>query len=384
MAQALISLEKREKLFRQCKHMLGAPIRGVELLDEMMDTALEIAILDYGMYVQDWLIENQWQNLANQNLDNISLTNAFMTKGFDLDTSYTYAYSKIVGLQAGGHYELKQAFFNLVPNQQVYQIPAYREINELMWYSRAELNEAFIDPFLGGFGGGVGGGGAGGMAQMGMQGSYFMMPAFDILLRMQDRNLKNRLIGGDMTYRITAGPGGTPGDPGAAVRNVHLMNVPGGRFDFGNMGKSRVWYWYYDTAPSGSTNGSREECLIKNRDIALLPSDIRLDEIPYEELNSPAQSWVRRYFFAKCKEQLGRVRGKFGGALKTPDADLTLEFDSLLNESKEEVGKLIEELSERLTRMKDTTQKEESASNAETLNRTLSYRPMNPGPIYII
>ena len=28
---------------------------------------------------------------------------------------------------------------------------------------------------------------------------------------------------------------------------------------------------------------------------------------------------------------LGRVRGKFGGALKTPDADLTLEYDSLLN-----------------------------------------------------
>ena len=44
MAQGLISAAKREKLFRQCKHMLGAPIRGVELLDEMMDTALEIAI----------------------------------------------------------------------------------------------------------------------------------------------------------------------------------------------------------------------------------------------------------------------------------------------------------------------------------------------------
>tara|TARA_R110002096_G_scaffold180284_3_gene357578 strand:- start:58 stop:543 length:486 start_codon:yes stop_codon:yes gene_type:complete len=161
------------------------------------------------------------------------------------------------------------------------------------------------------------------------------------------------------------------------------MNVPGGKFDFGNINRERVWYWYYDTSTSGST-GSREECLIKNRDIALLPSDIRLDEIPFEELNSPAQSWVRRYFFAKAKEMLGRVRGKFGGALKTPDADLTLEYDSLLNESKEEVAKLIEELSERLTRMKDTTQKEEQASNAETLNRSLSYRPMNPGPIYII
>ena len=58
--QGLISSVQREKLFRQCKHMLGAPIRGVELLDEMMDTALEISISDYGMYVQDWLIENQW------------------------------------------------------------------------------------------------------------------------------------------------------------------------------------------------------------------------------------------------------------------------------------------------------------------------------------
>ena len=74
-----------------------------------------------------------------------------------------------------------------------------------MWYNRPELNDSFIDPFLGGFGGGgFGGMGVGGFAQMGVQGSYFMMPAFDILLRMQDRNLKNRLIGGDLTYRKTA------------------------------------------------------------------------------------------------------------------------------------------------------------------------------------
>ena len=39
--------------------------------------------------------------------------------------------------------------------QQIYQIPAGREINEIMWYTRAELNESFIDPFLGAFGGSV-------------------------------------------------------------------------------------------------------------------------------------------------------------------------------------------------------------------------------------
>ena len=154
MAHALtIDPVKREKLFTQLKHMLGAPLRGVELEDEMMDTALELSILDYGQYVQDWLIENQWSSLYGQDLDVIYLTSAFLTRDLSFETSFTYAYSKIVGLQTGGPYELKQDFFNLVNNQQMYQIPAGREINEIMWYSRAELNESFIDPFLGAFGG---------------------------------------------------------------------------------------------------------------------------------------------------------------------------------------------------------------------------------------
>ena len=77
-------------------------------------------------------LEKNHLQLANQDLDNISLTNAFMTKGFDLETQYTYAYSKIVGLQAGGPWELKKDFIDLVSGQQIYEIPAYREINELM------------------------------------------------------------------------------------------------------------------------------------------------------------------------------------------------------------------------------------------------------------
>ena len=33
---------------------------------------------------------------------------------------------------------------------------------------------------------------------------------------------------------------------------------------------------------------------------------------------------------------LGRVRGKFQGNLKTPDSELTMEYDTLLSEAKEE------------------------------------------------
>jgi len=370
-----ISSAKRLKLFTQVKHLLGAPIRGVELEDEMLDTAIEISISDYGQYVQDWLIENQWSSLYGQDMSVISLTNAFLTRDLDFETSFTYAYSKIVGLQAGGPYQLKQDFITLSANTQIYEIPAGRELNELLWYTRAELNESFIDPFLGPFGGMGGNMGMGG-AQMGIQGSYFLMPAFDILLRMQDRNLKNRMIGGDMTYRVTAGPGGRHGP-----KYVHLYNVPGGRFDFGNLkvNSERVYYWYYDSGPD-----TLDDCLADNSDIILLPSDVDLDELNFGDLNTPAQSWVRKYFFAKAKEMLGRVRGKFGGNVKTPGSEITMEFDSLLAESKDEVAKLVEELTLRLERLRNDKMLERKALEAENLNKSLNYRPMNPGSIFTI
>jgi len=366
---------KRQKLFTQIKHLLGAPLRGIELEDEMLDTALELSILDYGQYVQDWLIENQWSSLYGQDVDVVSLTSAFLTRDLSFETSFTYAYSKIVGLQAGGPYELKQDFITLVKDQQIYEIPAGRELNELLWHTRAELNESFIDPFLGPFGGMGGNMGMGG-AQMGIQGSYFLMPAFDILLRMQDRNLKNRMIGGDMTYRVTAGAGGIHGP-----KYVHLYNVPGGRFDFGNImtNQSRVYYWYYDSGPE-----NRDECLLKNKDIILLPSDVTMDEMSYNELNTPAQAWVRRYFFAKSKEMLGRVRGKFGGNVKTPGSEIVMEFDSLLSESKDEIAKLVEELTLRLERLRNDKMLERKALEAENLNKSLNFRPMNPGSIFTI
>tara|TARA_R110000824_G_scaffold74599_4_gene189533 strand:+ start:3187 stop:4305 length:1119 start_codon:yes stop_codon:yes gene_type:complete len=360
-----LNTTERTRLYTQLRHQLGAPIIGVELEDEMLDSLIEIAIQDYAMYVQDWLIENQWSSLYGINVDEADLARAFTTRSLDYETSFTYAYSKIVGLQAGGPWVLKKDFVSLVPNQQIYQIPAGREVNEVLWFNRPELNEMLIDPFLGGFGGfgGIGMGGAGGFAQTGIVGSYYMMPAYDILLRMGDRNIKNRLIGGELTYRITAGPGGT--------KYLHLYSTPGGKFDFGNaeMNNSRVWYWYYDI------DGDVDDCYKQNPDIIRIPSDVPLEDIEWYELNPPARAWVRRYFTAMAKETLGRVRGKFSGALKVPDSELTMDYSSLSSEAIDEKSKLIEELIARLERLRQDKMIERKALEAENLNKSLQYRP---------
>ena len=374
---AIIDEPNRSKLYTKVRHLLGAPLRSVELEDEQMDTLLEFSIDEYSQYVQDWLIESQWTALYNLNLDTQSLTKAFTTRSLDYETRYTYAYSKIVGLQAGGDSVLKKDYIQLVPKQQIYEIPAGRELNELLWFSPPELNNMTFDPWsFGSLGVGGGLGGGGGLAQMGnMGGSYFMMPAFDMLLRMQEINIQRRIIAGELTYRVTALPEGK--------KAIHLMNTPGGKFDFGNgtLMKGRVWYWYYDDG------GDRDKCLAENPDIIRLPSDVPFDKMGWNDLNNPAQVWVRRWFIAYCKETLSRVRGKFSGNLKTVEGgDLTMDYASLATEAKDEKTKLIDELigaEGRLTRLKPEKVMEREALLAENLNKQLKFRAM-PRQIYVI
>lgn len=365
MASTIISQKDREKLFTQVLHILGSPVRGVELMEEQMDTFLELSVSEYEQYVSDWLIESQWSALAGLNVDNQSLTRAFTTRSLDYETQYTHSYSKIVGLQAGGDVELKKDYITLVRNTQTYIIPAGREINELLWFTRAELTDSIVDPFLGGFGGlgGVAFGGVGGFAQQGASGSYFMLPAYDLLLRMQDRNIKNRLIGGELTYRITAGPNGT--------KIVHLHNVPGGRFDFGSIqnNRSKVWYWYYDTMET-------DTCLDKNNGIVKLPSDVETEELTWDMLNKPSQNWVRKYFIAYSKEGLARIWSKFSGDLQVPDSTVKLDYQSLQTEAKDDKLKLVEELMARLERLRPDKILERKGAEAENLNKALKYRPM--------
>jgi hypothetical protein len=372
----VITQTEKEKLYTQIFHLLGMPVRGVELTEEQMDSFLELSINDYEQHVGNWLIESQWSSLVNIDLDTTSLSRAFTTRSLDYETQYSYAYSKIVGLQAGGPWELKKDYIELSANTQTYIIPAGREINELLWFTRAELTDSIVDPFLGGFGGlgGVGFGGVGGFAQVGTAGSYFMLPAYDLLLRMQDRSIKNRLIGGELTYRITAGPNGT--------KIVHLMNTPGGRFDFGSIQQHnyKVWYWYYETTDN------RDECLAANKDIVKLPSDVQTEELIWSDLNKPAQNWVRRYLMTYAKEALARIWGKFSGDLQVPDSTVKLDYQSLLTEAKDERLKLVEELigtDGMLNRLRPDKLLERRKNEAEFLNGAMKFRAM-PAPIQVI
>jgi hypothetical protein len=373
---SVIPEPERSKIYTRIKHQLGAPLRSVELEDEMMDSLMELAIGDYEEYVLQWLIDSQWVNLVNLNMNERSVARALVTRTMDFEQQFSYSYSKIVGLQTEGPWVLKKDYFILEKNQQTYEIPAGREVNELLWFS----DQAWTAFGLGGMAGGFGGVGLGaneaGFAQMGYQGSYFMMSGFDYLIRMQEANILNRILGGSLTYRITGLPDGK--------KAIHLYNTPGGKFNWSNyngyVGKA-VWYWYYDVEPD-----SRADCLKNNPDIIKLPTDVPIEELTWTDLNVPGQQWVRRWFTAYCKETLARVRGKYSGNLKTPDSEIVMDYQSLLTEAKDEKSKLTEELIGAegwLTKMRPDKVMEREALIAENLNKQMKFRAM-PRQIYVI
>ena len=373
-----ISTQDRDKLFRQFRHSLGAPIRQIELTDDQLCTLLEISIEDYSQYVQEWLIEHQWQSLYGQNITTTDFSFALSVRSLDYVQQATYAYSKQVGLQANGPWELKKDYIELESGRQVYQIPAGRQVNEVLWITPPATSQALLANygaidygFGGGFaqtGGGTGTGGPG-FARMG----YYIAPAFDILLTAADMNLKNRIIRSELVYKLTAGPNGT--------KLLHLLSTPGSKFSFGqgiggvgssiNLTGCQVWYFYYDTKPENV-----DQCLLDNPDIIKLPNQVPLAKLDYADFNEPTKVLIRQLFIAEGKRALGRVRGKFGGVVGPPEAERTMDYETLLSEGNEERKAVLERLDERLGRLTTLAQLERSGNEAEYLNKNLKYHPL--------
>ena len=193
----------------------------------------------------------------------------------------------------------------------------------------------------------------------------------------KDFNLKQRIIRSELIYKVTAGPDGT--------RLLHLMSTPGSKFSFGHgvggtigLAGSKVWYHYYDT-----TAENIDQCRAANKDIIKLPSDVDTEALSWDKLNKPSQNWVRKYLIAYSKEGLARIWGKFSGELQVPDSTVKLDYNSLLTEAKDEKSKLVEELMQRLERLRPDKMLERKANEAENLNKGLKFRAM-PSSIIVI
>lgn len=381
-----MALDKEtQELFEDVRVKLGIGIRKVELTDDTMCRLLKYAVGDYAQYVQSFVIENNWATLYGKNLTNTDIAFALSVRTLDMAKDYSYYFSKEVGLQNGGPWELKKDFIKLEKGKQVYVIPAGRTINKVLWITPPTTDQALFANY-GGFGVSFGGGvvgqmglGAatafGGISGYGMGAGLWALPAYDVSLMAADLKTKNQLFRSDLVYKVTAGPNGT--------HLLHLMSTPGSKLTFGAGGVNMYplqncycWYTYYDT-----NNSNEEDCMKQNPDVLLTPDQVPLSKMDYSLFNEPTKALIRQLLTGHASETLSFIRGKFSGNVSMINNPLTMDYAQFMTYGQRERDNALNSLKERLERLSPYYTMQKQAELVDNSVKTLKGTPLG---IYVI
>ena len=108
-------------------------------------------------------------------------------------------------------------------------------------------------------------------------------------------------------------------------------------------------------------------------------SNAPYDNMEFNEINDVGKQWIKKYGLALCKELLGTIRSKYA-SLPIPNAETTLDGDTLRNEATAEKEVLMTQLREMLEQTSRRALLEADKDEAQYLNEKLAKVPY---PIYI-
>jgi len=99
----------------------------------------------------------------------------------------------------------------------------------------------------------------------------------------------------------------------------------------------------------------------------------------YNKINDVGKQWIRKYGLALCKELLGMIRSKYG-SVPIPNAEVTLDGETLRGEASAEKEALVTELREILELSSRRALLEADQEESEHLQQKLNKVPL---PIWI-
>ena len=369
-------------LFHIVRTRLGAPIRPVQLTDDMLCDLLKLAMGDYSQHLQNFITQSNWMNLygKKQNMNPTELAYAISLRTMSFAESISQYFSKEVGLQQRGPFELKKDYFKIEKGKQVYVIPNGREINKVMWCTPSTTKAALYGNL------GVDNGMLGGVSQVGNTtnfmgvNSFYFSGMYDVALTAANLKYVNSMFRSDLVYKVTAGPDG--------VHLVHLMSTPGSKnvtgvamddanlngYGWDNYVGCYCWYTYYDT--NGASDEEIDECRKQNKGVIISPDTIPFSKLDFDYLNEPAQQTVRQLLVAEAMITLGIVRGTNSGKVQIPEAELQLDYGMLLDIGKAEKQSALDNLDKYLEQLLPQNMLKNQADMMDSTQKVLGMTPL--------
>lgn len=351
--------EEADKVATWCATRLGYPIMDVELQSIHFYTCFEEAVLEYSNQI------NQFNIRDNMFLVQGAKTNSTLNgRAIQPTLGRLIGISKGYGTEAGygGRINYKSASINITAGQQVYDIANLTlenpddvdktlEIKKIYHYTPPALVRYF-DPFAGT--------GAGSQQLLETFGwgnyspavSFVLMPLYHDLLRLQAIEFNDMIRRSGYSFELIG---------------TKLKIFPRPTYDY-TLYLDYITTEERDNLAFSNANGSISDF-----------SNVPYDKLTYSDINDPGKQWIYKYTLALSKEVLGNIRNKYSN-VPIPNAEVTLNGDSLVSEGKGEQEALVTQLRENLEATSRTTQMEKLNNEANYLQEQLNKIPLT---IYI-
>jgi len=336
---------------------LGYPILDVELQDLQMYACFEEAVIEYGKQVNQFRARDYMYNMLG------SSTSTDMTQrnivGTALPQIIKLASDYGTEALSGGDIDLKRGYIKTSPYVATYDLKdLWGDVSESgesleirkVYHEATPALARYYDPFAA-----TGLGITNLFAEFGFDGyspaiTFVMMPAYEDMLRVQAIEINDQIRKSIHTFTLS---------------NNVLKVSPIPRTSF------NMFFDYYVTSDKTSAilqSGSQNEFVSDF-------SNIPLDHLPYNNINSIGKVWIYKYTLALAKELLGLIRSKYE-RVPIPNSDIKMDGDVLRREAQQEKEMLVKELQETLTKAGYHEQMKLQAESAEAQNKILDRVPL--------
>jgi len=351
-----------DKFADWCARRLGYPIMAVELQSGSFYATFEESVSEYSAQVNQFNIRENLLTLQGQatGSDN-NVTHKRITPTLGRSVQLSKQYGTEAGV--GGDVDIKKGSITIHSGSQEYDLNAlYADVSESgaieikrVYYEGTPAMQRFFDPYATTGYGTINMVQGFGFGNYSPAVSFTLMPIFEDLLRVQAIELNDAIRKSAYSFNL--------------VNNkVRIFPDP-----------EESSTLYFDYVVTNDRDNPLQADYSGSVNTISDYSNVPYNNMEYKHINDVGRQWIRKYGLALTKELLGIIRSKYG-TIPIPNAETTLDGETLRSEAAAEKEGLITELRETLEATSRKAMLEADKDEAEFLQEKLQKVPY---PIYI-